>query len=526
MITIREAAAADVPAIRDVFVACYGADYTDPRVYDEAQLTRLVYSEDSLTLVAEDPRTGRVVGTASVILEVGAYADLVGEFGRLAVHPDFRHRGVATRLMEERLRLVQERLQVGLVEARTDYPYAIRLAESHGFAIVGYLPQRWYFQKRESLALLARLFGGAAGLRKNHPRVIPEAQPLAHLALSNCGLVADVVVDEEAPAYPAGESFDVQELTADGYSSLLRIERGRVRNRELFGPVRLHDGVFKLRSRRSRYRIASEKGRIAGAVGFTFDPADRAARVFELIALSDRVVRFLLAQLERECREGGEVCYLEADVSAHSPRMQRTLLELGFLPVAYVPAMAFHDVERIDVVKMARLFVPPAAAPAWLSPRAAALAEVVLSRFQVRAVLPRIAGAVRHLALFAGLDGEQVDRLAGVARHRAFEPGQVIFREGERGEEIHLILDGEVSIVRGGAAVGAVGKGECLGEMALLTGAAHSATATARTAVETAELRHPELSQLIRQRPDVGLHIFRNLAVGLGGKLERAGVLG
>jgi hypothetical protein len=206
--------------------------------------------------------------------------------------------------------------------------------------------------------------------------------------------------------------------------------------------------------------------------------------------------------------------------------MQRTLLELGFLPVAYVPAMAFHDVERIDVVKMARLLVPTVDAPAWLSPRAAALAEVVLSRFRLRAVLPRIAGAVRHLALFDGLDEEQVNRLAGVARLCAFEPGQVIFREGERGEEIHLILDGEAAIVRGGSAVGVVGKGECLGEMALLTGAAHSATATARTAVETAGLRHPELSELIRQRPDVGLTVFRNLAVGMGEKLKRAGVLG
>ena len=47
MITVRQAAAKDVAAIRDVFLACYGTDYS-PRVYDENQLTRLVYSDDSL----------------------------------------------------------------------------------------------------------------------------------------------------------------------------------------------------------------------------------------------------------------------------------------------------------------------------------------------------------------------------------------------------------------------------------------------------------------------------------------------
>src|SRR5262249_49758786 len=82
MITVREAAGGDVPAIRDIFLASYGTTYSDPRYYDEALLTRLVYSDDSLLLVAEDTKAGRVVGTASVDLEVGAHSDLVGEFCR------------------------------------------------------------------------------------------------------------------------------------------------------------------------------------------------------------------------------------------------------------------------------------------------------------------------------------------------------------------------------------------------------------------------------------------------------------
>src|SRR5271169_421023 len=94
MITIREATGQDVAAIRDIFLACYGTDYTDPRFYDDALLTRLVYSDDSLLLVAEDTDTGQVVGTASVDLEVGAHSDLVGEFCRLAGHPNYRQRGI------------------------------------------------------------------------------------------------------------------------------------------------------------------------------------------------------------------------------------------------------------------------------------------------------------------------------------------------------------------------------------------------------------------------------------------------
>jgi GNAT superfamily N-acetyltransferase len=525
MISVREATGRDVAAIREIFVACYGTDYTDPRYYDDALLTRLVYSDDSLLLVAEDAEAGRVVGTASVDLEVGARSDLVGEFCRLAVHPAHRQRGVGKLLLGERLRRVGGRLQVGLVEARATHPYSLRIAESHGFAVVGFLPERWRVRERESLALLVRYFGSALELRDNHPRIIPEAHALAHAALENCSLPADVIVDEDATAYPPGAGFDVQELTTEGYAALLRIERGRVRHREIFGPNRLHYGIFRLQSRHSRYLIAREGGRVAGAVGFTLDAVDKAVRVFELIALHDGVVRFLLGDLERACREEWD-CLVEVDVSAHAPRMQRTLLELGFLPAAYLPALVFDEVKRVDVVKMIRLLSPPQVRADGLTPSCRAMAELVLRLFRNRSVLPRIAEAVYDLPLFSGLNAEQVARLAGACGVATFEPGETVFREGEPGDRMHVIFGGEVTITMAGsgAPVGVVRAGECLGEMSLLTAAAHSATATARTRVETAVLGHRDLAELIRLRPDVGLHIFRNLAVGVGEKLRRLDV--
>jgi GNAT superfamily N-acetyltransferase len=524
MITVREARGPDVPAIRDIFLACYEGAYSDPHFSDEQLLTRLVYSDDALVLVAEDTATGKVLGTASVILEVGAYSDLVGEFGRLAVAPAARNQGIGKLLMRERVRRVENRLQVGLVEARVSHPYSIRIAAVHQFALVGFLPLKWVLTQRESLALHVRYFGNALELLNNHPRVIPEAYALAHLALENCGLPRDVIVDEESPPYPAAEGFQVQELTTEGYSTLLRIERGRVRHREIFGPLRLHYGFFKLQAKRSRYLIAREEGRVAGAIGFTVDPTEKVVRVFELIALHDHVIRFLLADLERLCRQDWDVAYVEVDVSAYAPRMQRTLLELNFLPAAYVPALVFHEVERLDVVKMVRLLVGVDVSTDTLAPRAGALANVVLRQFRSRAVLPRIAQAVRELPLFAGLNTEQVGRLAGVCAVSSFEPGEVIFWEGQAGGEMHVVLQGEVAIGMASAAiaVGLVGPGECLGEMSLLTAAPHSATATARTSVETAVMGHRDLTELIRLRPDIGLHLYKNLAVGMGEKLKRS----
>lgn len=346
-------------------------------------------------------------------------------------------------------------------------------------------------------------------------------------ALWNCdGITQDAIIDEDAPAYPPGGTYDVRSLSTDGYASLLRIERGRVRHREIFGPVRLHYGFFKLQAHRCEYLIARKDHHVAGAIGFTHDPVENTVTIFELIALHDDVIRFLLNELLRPCQELWKVAHIEVEVSAMAPRMQRTLLELGFLPVAYVPALVFVDVERLNVIKFARLLTPLTMHTEHLSPRARTLAALVLQRFRSRSVLPRIAHAVQELAIFSGLDDEQIHRLAGACTLRTFTAGQVMFQANETTTEMLLLLDGTVTVNQPAneQVLGVVAKGECLGEISLLTHSVHTATAIAQSNVEAAVLSHQDLVELIRQRPDIGLLIYRNLATGLASKLKRAGI--
>lgn len=522
-ISIREARDSDAPQIRDVFLACYGHDYCYPEFYEIEVLKRLIYAGDTLMLSAEDSASGRVVGTASVLLEIGAYSDLVGEFGRLAVHPEFRQRGVGTRLMERRLELVRGRLHVAMSETRVAHSHSLRIGSAHHFAPLGFLPLKLLFNRRESAALMVRYFGDALNLRRNHPRIVPEAYLLAKQSMDSVGLRFDAVVDEDSPSYPYNEEFELVELTEEGYSTLLRIERGRVRKRDVFGPLRLHYGYFKLQAEHSTYLLARRDEAVVGAIGFTHDRVEKTLRVFEIISLEDDVIRFLLTATERRCREDWDVAYIELDVSAYAPRMQRTLVELGFIPVAYAPAFAFHRVERLDIVKMARLLVPAGAGPVELTPSVERVAELVLRGFESRQVLPRIGEAVGAARLFAGLSEEQSRRLAAACRHEVYDAGTRLFAEGEPSDAVHILLAGRAALEIGGAPLpgGAVEAGECLGELSLLSASAHSATAVAISRVEAAVIPHADLVRLVRQRPDIGMVLYRNLAQGLGDKLKR-----
>jgi GNAT superfamily N-acetyltransferase len=217
VIDIRVANESDAPWIREIFESTYGEDYAYPEFYEEPFLKKLIYSDDTLVLVAEETETDRVVGTASVVLESGAYTDLVGEFGRLAVHPTAWGRGIGSMLLEERIKRVQDRLHVGFMEARVTHPFSLTNGLRHGFAPVGFLPLKLRFgNRRENTALLVQYFGDALELRRNHPRIIPEAYRLAGVAMDQVGIKRDFIVDENAPPYPHGGEYTIQELSAQG----------------------------------------------------------------------------------------------------------------------------------------------------------------------------------------------------------------------------------------------------------------------------------------------------------------------
>ena len=525
-VLIREATEQDVAGIQSVFLEVYGGEYPYQGFFDDWWLKRSVFGDDILMLVAEDQADQRILGTASVVFDVGAHSDLSAEFGRLAVHPEARGRRIGHLLMQARIEQAQNRIHVGVVENRCVHPFSQKISLAHGFAPVGFLPLKTPFKRRESISLFCRHFGAGLTLRCNHPRIVPEVADLAHLAFSNTGLPNDAIIDEESASYPREDGFVLEKLDDRGIPSLIRIERGRVRGRELFGPMRLQYGFFQLSARRATYLVAKSgdsEGTVCGAIGYIHDEFEKSVKIFELIAQTDQVVRFLLDALLARCEGEWGAEYVECEVTAHSPRMQRTLLELGFLPAAYVPALVFHDVERFDVVKMVKLLTPFDLGEMQLTPQAQMVADLVIRGFSRREVLPQIARACGRLELFVGLNEEQTERLAGCFRFERAPAGKVLFETGAPPKGMRVLIEGEVSIriPENGHELGVVSTGESLGEVALLTGEPHSVDAVAKGEVVAGFLSAEALSELTRQRPDIGTALYRQVAAGLGRKLRR-----
>jgi CRP-like cAMP-binding protein/GNAT superfamily N-acetyltransferase len=518
-IAIRPAEDGDIESIQALFHQTYGDRYSHPEFIGAAYLRKMIYSDNSLVLVGESPE-GEVVATASVVIDVGAYSDLVGEFGRLVVHPTMRGKHIGHRLMSERIQHVAPYLHIGFADNRVAHTRSQQISLAHGFAPVGFLP----IHNGESVALFVRHFGDALALRKNHPRLAPQVYGLAQRALRSCGLDADAIVDEMSPPYGLDEGFELEEMSARGYASLLRFERGRVKKPEIFSRARLHFGLRTLESHNTSYLLAHRDGHLAGAVGYAHDARlDHAVRIFELVAADETPIRFLLRELMRRSREEWRVDYVEVDVNAHAPRMQKTLLELGFVPVAYLPASVFHHVERLDTVRMQRFYVPVRTTDLHLTDQAKPVFEMVIRNLNTRAIQPRLAQLLPATRFGENLNREQVARLSTLFETVVFDDGDTIVARGERDPRLYILLSGAARVYSGTPEeeVGSVTEGEMLGEVSLLRRTPHSATAIAEGPVEAAAVHHKDLNALLEQRSDIGVVLFRNLATGLSNKLSR-----
>ncbi len=129
--------------------------------------------------------------------------------------------------------------------------------------------------------------------------------------------------------------------------------------------------------------------------------------------------------------------------------------------------------------------------------------------------------ALRRCALFTAVDDRTLELCASTLRIRRYRKNETIFHQGDPGDSLYIIESGSVKIVlpspegEEGAIIATLGRGDFFGELALLDGAPHSATAVAIEPAEALVLRRDRFDDLVETQPQLRRALFSGLVAEL-----------
>ncbi len=109
---------------------------------------------------------------------------------------------------------------------------------------------------------------------------------------------------------------------------------------------------------------------------------------------------------------------------------------------------------------------------------------------------------ITESAIFKHLEEDELECVAEICRVEEFKLSEYIFREGDAGDRLYVIADGEVRISRdipgaGEEALTVLKPGACFGEMAVLDQSERSTDAIANTACTLLTITRPDFEMLL-----------------------------
>lgn len=136
---------------------------------------------------------------------------------------------------------------------------------------------------------------------------------------------------------------------------------------------------------------------------------------------------------------------------------------------------------------------------------------------------------LREVGLFGGLNDAAVDSLARAHEVVELAPGDSVFREGEPGREMFVVLEGEVALyrdVRGVQAhVALVSRNDWFGEMSMLDVLPRPTSARAVGPARLLRLTAHDLDCLYRRDPKAYTLLVLNIAREMSRRLRQADAL-
>ncbi|HEY4013402.1 MAG TPA: Stp1/IreP family PP2C-type Ser/Thr phosphatase [Polyangiaceae bacterium] len=126
-----------------------------------------------------------------------------------------------------------------------------------------------------------------------------------------------------------------------------------------------------------------------------------------------------------------------------------------------------------------------------------------------------------NMPLFSRLTERELLRVMQAVEVRIHQDGDIVIREGDKGDELFIVLDGKVAVSRGNQVLTHLGPGEHVGEMALIRSVPRSATVSAVGAAELITIRRGDFFEILRKEHEVAVKMLWQFLGVLADRLDQ-----
>ncbi len=130
---------------------------------------------------------------------------------------------------------------------------------------------------------------------------------------------------------------------------------------------------------------------------------------------------------------------------------------------------------------------------------------------------------VKGSPLFYELYDEEILSIVEKCSVMSLEPGEAIFKDGENGDEIFLMLTGCAQVRKEGVNLAKLKKGDLFGELVLLNENIRNADIITEVTSDILVMKYSDIFNLYESSPKIFSILILNLARILAGRLKQAG---
>ena len=520
---VRLATSGDAERYVELVASTLGQEYPAKEVYDAAWAGNELQEGGNETWIVE-AESG--LGAAITILKPGEWnSNPVMNLGRMLFRSEAVDDGSVGALLDRINALATERGQTIVARISATDLRLQTCFENSGYSCVGFQPFKHMLQSRIGVLYYIRECRQVLMTRVPLSESLSQTSELAATVFDLLKISNPMTVRDGATGYPLQTDLKIHDASFDDYQLWRTHSQALNPPAEISGTFHRGFGFMRIPSASPiNALLAQREETIVAGLAYYFDEHDRCIRFVDAFSTDDISMGALFQQATKLAEEQFSAVYVEADVLVTAPRLLKTAEQLGYVPVAYLPAFYCKNDAYADVVKLLKLNMPYALESVDLTTQSRKIAEIVDRNFQDQKVGVAIINLLRGLPIFNGLGDGELRKIARLFTQKLYRPNEQMFKKGDSGDEAYVVMRGLIDILleEGAKPIATVSSGKIFGELAFLDGAPRNAFAVANQPSILLVVQRAALNELVQREPHLGMVIMRNIALDLSNKLRLA----